>query len=201
MCSRCRAAASCCAGALTRLSASTAPTPPYRAPAGHRMGAGQAEGTGRQRRLGGGAPGCIEGAVKGHPGGAERPAQPIDHIADSDRHAAVAKAGEEVQQVPGGRLLLCRRPDPALRQHGAHAALPGPCGPQDDTDRLDDDDEVQQQAEVAHVIEVVLQLRQTAVDRVAVDVVELPPAGDAGLPKYGRAAVWERVCQYGENWV
>src|SRR3546814_10760752 len=37
MCSRCRAAASCCAGALTRLSASTAPTPPYRAPVGHRM--------------------------------------------------------------------------------------------------------------------------------------------------------------------
>src|SRR3546814_17928093 len=90
-----------------------------------------------------------EAAVKGHHGVAERTAQPIDHIADSDRHAAVAKAGEDVQQVPGGRLLLCRRPDPALRQHGAHAALPGPCGPQDDTARLDDAEEVKQQAEVA----------------------------------------------------
>src|SRR3546814_9518011 len=106
----------------------------------------QAERTERHRRLGSEAPGGIEAAVKGHHGVAERTAQPIDHIADSDRHAAVAKAGEDVQQVPGGRLLLCRRPDPALRQHGAHAALPGPCGPQDATDRLDDDEEVRQQA-------------------------------------------------------
>src|SRR3546814_17888207 len=98
----------------------------------------QAERTERHRRLGSEAPGGIEAAVKGHHGVAERTAQPIDHIADSDRHAAVAKAGEDVQQVPDGRLLLCRRTDTALTQQHAPAALPGPCEPQAVTAQSDD---------------------------------------------------------------
>src|SRR3546814_14067622 len=86
-------------------------------------------GVGRQ------TPARIEAAIESHHGVAKAGGQAVDHVTDTDRHAAIAEAGKDVQKVTLPDLLPIESHDSIAGRWPA-SGLPRPGWPQPDADSL-----------------------------------------------------------------